>query len=109
MNTNQIQSALLNVSNYYTVDTINNLIHRLSNLGKDVYYNAKSKSIDIEVIEPTNILYTHNDIRAILKQWIIDLPIENWVRITICDNINYVFNITTIAVDGNTIIKLYLY
>ena len=107
MNTTKIYSAQLNVSEFYTVETINNLINKLSYLGKDVYYNTETRSIDIELEDPKIVLV--DTVRKELKEWINELPADKESIDIICDNINIVFNITNITVDNISIIKLYLY
>ena len=49
MNTTKIYNAQLNVSKFYTVDSIKALIDRLSYIGEDVYYNSETRSIDIDI------------------------------------------------------------
>lgn len=105
MNTTKIYSAQLNVSEYYTIDTITDLINRLNNLGTDIYFNNETRSIDIENPKD-NIEYS---IREELKQWLSELPADKESIITICNNINFVFNITKIGYEDNCIIKVYLY
>ena len=53
-----------------------------------------------------NIEYS---IREELKQWLSELPADKESIITICNNINFVFNITKIGYEDNCIIKVYLY
>ena len=109
MNTTKIYSAQLNVSEFYTVETINNLINKLSYLGKDVYYNTETRSIDIELEDPKTAQVDTETVRKELKEWIKELPADKESIYIICDNINIVFNITNITVDNISIIKLYLY
>ena len=106
MNTTKIYYAQLNVSKFYTVETITKLIDRLSYLGQDVYYNNETRSIDIEgPYEKDN----DDNIRNELKEWIKELPADKESINIICDNINFVFNITKIGTENNNIIKLYLF
>lgn len=106
MNAERIYYAQLNVSKCYTVDTINNLISKLSYLGEDVYYNNETRSIDIDNPSDPNVkLHIINK----LQEWVKDLPTDKDTIETICCNIDFIFNITTINIDNNTIIKVYLY
>lgn len=108
MNNTKIYYAQLDVSKYFTVETITNLINRLSYLGKDVYYSNETRSIDIELQDGT-WLFDESKIRNELKHWVNELPAEEESIKTICDNINYVFNITQIAIGNNVTVKVYLY
>ena len=105
MNTKKIYYAQLNVSEHYTIDTITNLINKLHNLGTDIYFNNETKSIDIENPED----HIEDTIREELKQWLNELPADKESINTICDNINFVYNITRIGYDDNCTIKVYLY
>lgn len=105
MNTTEIYYAQLNVSEYYTIDTITKLIDRLSNLGSDVYYDNSTKSINIE--NPNENI--DGIIRKELKQWINELSIDKNNMEVLCNNIDFIFNITKINDNSGTIIKVYLY
>lgn len=106
MNTTKIYYAQLNVCKFFTVETITDLINRFKQFGQDIYYNNETRSIDIE---NPNGNATIGLIREELKQWLITLPADvNDINI-ICDNINFVFNITNIQIENDSIIKVYLY
>ena len=106
MNTTEIYYAQLNVSKYYTIDTISNLIDRLKHLGSEVYYDVGTKSINIE--NPKEDI--EDIIKEELKQWLNELPAEKDDIKTLCDNIDFVFNITKINDESiGIIVKLYLY
>lgn len=109
MNTTEIYTAQLNVSKFFTVETITNLINKLSYLGKEVYYNAESRTIDIELEDPKTILIHTDLIRKELKEWIMELPADEESIKIICNNINYIFNITQIAIEGVSTVKVHLY
>lgn len=108
MNTTKIYYAQLNVSNFFTVETITNLIEKISYIGKDAYYNTETKTIDIELDEE-NYLLAESKIRTELKNWIQGLDADKESINIICDNIDYIFNITQITIDNKIIAKLYLY
>lgn len=106
MNTTKIYYAQLNVCSFFTIETISELIDRLKQFGQDVYYNNETRSIDIEnPSEDTEL----GLIRDELKHWLVSLPANINDITTLCDNINFVFNITKIMIDNSTIIKVYLY
>lgn len=108
MNNEKIYYAQLNVSKFYTVETINDLIDRLSYLGKDVYYNCDTKSIDIEVMDGV-WLCDNRQIKRQLCEWIEQFPADKESIEIIKNNIDYVFNITNIAIDGVMTIKVHLF
>ena len=109
MNTTKIYYAQLNVSKLFTVDSITKLIERLQCTGDEVCYNIETKSIDIEIPKGTASEFNDNIIRDELKEWVKELPAEQSDIDTICDNINFVFNITKIGAENSDIVKLYLY
>lgn len=105
MNNSKIYTAQLDVSKFFTVETVTNLIDRLSYLGKDVYYNNKTRSIDIEIEDGKEC--DDIAIREELKIWLHTLEANKESIEIICNNINLVFNITKLG-NINTI-KVYLY
>lgn len=106
MNTTEIYYAQLNVSEHYTVNSISELIDKLKHLGSEVYYDVSTKSINIE--NPKEDI--EDIIKEELKQWLNDLPAEKDDIKTLCDNIDFVFNITKINDNSiGIIVKLYLY
>lgn len=111
MNTTKIYFAQLNVSKFYTVDSIKKLIDRLSYIGEDVYYNNETRSIDIDI--PSEDVSNFDDlmIRDELTVWLKELPAEQEDIDTMINNINYVFNITKIGSINNnkSVVKLYMY
>ena len=106
MNTSEISNAQLNVSKHYTVDSINNLINRLTESGYVSYYNTETKSIDIEI---NNNEISFNDIKMNVTQWVYQLPVDNESKKIVGNNIDFIFNITQINTDEGIIVKLYLY
>ena len=107
MNTTEIYYAQLSVSEHYTIDTITNLIDKLKHLGSEVYYDVGTRSINIENPTEEDI---EDTIREELKQWINELPAEKNDIETLCDNIDFVFNITKINDSTiGIIVKVYLY
>lgn len=108
MNTTLISNAQLNVSKHYTVETIDKLLCRL-NTNLTAYYNTETKSIDIEIENEDYKTFDITIIKTELKEWLKELPTYSEYINIICDNIDFVFNITILRSDNKFIIKLYLY
>ena len=106
MDTVKISNAQLNVSKEYTVGTIDKLIGKFAHHGLISYYNIETKSIDIETGD--NII-EHDTIKTELKEWLNELPADKEDIKIMCDNIDFIFNITQINTDNGKIIKVYLY
>lgn len=110
MDTKQIYIAQLNVSKYYTQNTINDLVSKLSFIGEETYYNEKNKTIDINCNRVASI---EDDcaIRQTIKEWIKTLPIENKDIDVMIENIDFIFNITKLTYPNldKHIINVYLY
>lgn len=110
MNTEKICDAQLNVSKYYTTDTIEDLIYKLSQYELEAYYNTDTKSIDIEIIDEN--IFDEVDIRGCLDQWLKELVLEGANKDSIDiirNNIDFVFNHTKIPNGKDSTVKLYLY
>ena len=107
METTEIYTAQLNVSNYFTVETVNNLIDILKPLGRDAYYNHETRSVDL-LLEHGEFIADFK-IRECLKTWVKTLPADLKDINTYCNNIEFIFNITKIMIDNEAIIKIYLY
>lgn len=103
MNMTKISNAQLNVSNFYTVENVTNLINRLSSEDYSAYFNLETRSIDIEA---ENDSISDFVIKHELEQWLRELPADNESIDIICENIDVVFNITKLS---NNLTKLYLY
>lgn len=114
MNTQKIYNAQLNVSKCYTTETIEKLINNLSNYSKqNVYYNAETKSIDME-FEGFNYFHHIDNIKNVISQWVSELPCDKNSIDIICNNIDFIYNITVLHSEllpfsDNDIIKIYLY
>lgn len=111
MNTKEIYTAQLNVSNFYNDETVNDLISRLNsyNIG-NTYYNEKTNTIDIKCDRQSSI----NDdiiIRNTIKEWVKSLPANEEDINIIINNIEVVFNITKLGYPNleKHIINIYLY
>lgn len=109
MNTTKIYNAQLNVSEYYTIDAVKELINKLSYIGDDVYYNNATRSIDIDIPKGTISEFDDTLVRDELKIWLRELPANEEDIETVIENINCVFNITKIGSEKNDVVKLYLY
>lgn len=112
MNTEKIYTAQLNVSKFYTDETINDLVSRISsaNIGDETYYNDKTKTIDIKC---NRMAMVEDDftIREIIKEWIQSLPINKEDIDIIINNMEFIFNITKLGYPNieKHIINIYLY
>lgn len=111
MNTEKIYTAQLNVSKYYTEETINDLVSKLSFTGiGNTYYNEENKSIDIKCNRQSSI---EDDIiiKNNIKEWLNTLPVNQDDISIIKDNIDIIFNITKIGIPNveKHIINVYLY
>lgn len=106
MDTIKISNAQLNVSKHYTVGTIDKLIGRFGKHNYIAYYNIETKSIDIEVGD-NNI--NIGLIKTEIKEWLNELPADQESIDIMCDNIDFIFNITQINPEDGIIIKVYLY
>lgn len=106
MNTVKISNAQLNVSKYYTADTINSLINRISQNGLIAYYNTETKSIDVE---SENNKLDINLIKIRIKEWLNELSADKEHIKIMCDNLEFIFNITQINSTNGLIVKVYLY
>lgn len=107
MNTIKISNAQLNVSNYYTAETINKLINLIEQNGLIAYYNTETKSIDVESddINKLNV----DLIKLKLKEWLNNLSADDESIRIMCNNIDFIFNITQINSSNGPILKVYLY
>ena len=89
---NKLYTALLNVSKYYNDQTISNLVSKVSFIGKSEYSN-NDKTIHIHV-NRTASMEDDDTIRQVLKEWLNTLPADKEDIRYICDNVQYIFNIT---------------
>lgn len=110
MDNKRIYTAQLNVSKFYTTNTINDLVSKLSFIGDETYYNEKTKTIDIKC----NRLATVEDdcaIRETIREWVKTLPADKEDINTIVENIEFVFNIAKLGYPNleKHIINIYLY
>lgn len=107
MDTKKILNAQLNVSKYYTIETIDNLINILKQNEFIAYYNTETKSIDIET-ESKDV--NMNLIKSIVKEWLNTIEAEEKYIKIMCDNLDFIFNFIQIySYDNKTIVKVYLY
>lgn len=110
MDTKRIYDAQLNVSKFYTDETINDLVSRVSFIGERSYYNTKTNTIDINV---NRIAMVEDDytIRNIIIDWLNTLPADKKdIEVMIANN-EYIFNIAKLGYPGvdKHIINIYLY
>lgn len=110
IDTEKICTAQLNVSNFYNEQTINSLVNKLNCIGDKVFYNEKSKTIDIESNHISNV-EDDDKIKNIIRDWLYTLPADiNDINV-ISDNIDIIFNVVKLGYPNidKHIINIYLY
>lgn len=95
MTKKDLYTAQLNVSKYYNNETINNLVSKVSFIGNS-FYNETTKTIDIKVDRLASI-EDDEVIRQILKEWVKTLPADKEDIELICENVQYIFNISKLG------------
>ena len=102
MNTKEIYTAQLNVSKQFTDSSIGELCDIIFHCNtiseiRNVSYNAYLKSIEI-VIDRRSEVEDDEKLRILLQNWLKTLPVSRNDIDILCNNIEFIFNISKVGV-----------